>query len=696
MMPGPASGRALRPALLVLLAIATGCGGAGHPQQPSCTAACQAADGPCSRVAGAEQTQCLAWCEQSCGSETAPPLHSLDPRCSDRTATGRFDCTIYAPVVTRRETSYPDIVFAPGDIVEIKADGCVQTGGGGDGTWKRYVNPSGPGADRLYHGLIRIPTAQPAGGDLVRIQTVLGKLQTVTGTGAAPSELVLHLGYEDDGYKDNGYLRHDDGADHQCRFGNSNDGGPAHVTITICRDALCAPSESRFDFDVISDVPYLDGLPYDPNGLLYNPRWSWQRRPQNQGQVPSTSLCHEFSERVTILGIPIPEIVPSFSDCTAQTDLSSVDVPEGLNADLCWIGKGGPFATGSFLGHVNWFPVTLEGKAYKVDHGSFPLGDDDYTFAFSSYDGDPLSVNDRPGLHIELDSRESINHFQSEEWKNFRKSVDDGNLDLNIKLFTGHTILTGMFGMDGEHGLKAELHPLFALATRRDDFENDPSDDVWLMFARNRGDEGFCSSQLWDAGFEDYTVRLPWLTGMTSVDVSWSKTSFEGTDGTSGPIVAVLPPPSADAGVYVTFHLGPAASSPFVDGALHLSWTGTAAVARRPVIAGGPAPAGPDEADHVFRKAIEQLSPAQRQELVKASTAAGGPVRATHRLAPGTLRRITAAPAVRRTGQMRAIKAGPATEKNARDRAVIHALCAATRNAPAGLPPAICQAAAAR
>jgi len=690
MVPQLASGRALRSALLALLA--TGCSSTAHPKGPSCAQACQASDGPCASRAGAEQAQCLAWCEQSCGHDSPPPLHSLDPRCSDRAATGRFDCTIYAPVVTRRETAYPDIVFAPGDVLEIKADGCVQAGGSGS-TWKRYVNPSGKRTDHLYHGLIRIPTATPAGGDLVRIQTVIGKLQTVTGSGVPLSDLVLHLGYEDDGYADNGYYEHDDGPDQQCVLGGgARDGGPAHVTVTICRGVPCVPSESRYDFDVVSYEPYLHGLPYDPNGLIYNPTWSWQRRPQNQGQIPSTSLCHEFSERATIFGIPLPEIVPSFADCTDQTDPSSVDKPDGLHAAICWVGKGGPFASGSFVGHINWFPVTLEGKAYKADHGSFPSGDDDYTFAYRSFGGDPLSVNARTGLHIELDSRETINHFQHEEWVNFRKAVEDGNLDLNIKLFTGHTILTGLFGMDGEHSLKAELHPLFALATRRDDFENDPRDDVWLMFARNRGDEGFCSSRLWDAGFEDYTVRLPWLEGMTAVDVDWSKTSFEGTDGTSGPVVAVLAPPAQDAGVYVTFHLGPSATSPFVAGALHLVWTGTPVAPRPPTLAPPPAdPEEDEEAEHILRKAVERLTPAQRQEIARAEAAVAGPRRVMRRLAAGTLQRITAAPAIRRAGRLRAIDAGPATEKNAREQAVLRALCAVTRNAPPGLPAEICQ-----
>ena len=81
------------------------------------------------------------------------------------------------------------------------------------------------------------------------------------------------------------------------------------------------------------------------------------------------------------------------------------------------------------------------------------------------------------------------------------------------KKFLGHTILTGMFGLDGEHGLKSELHPLYAMATLRDDFENSPSDEAWLIFVRNQGDEGYCSSNLWDSGFSDYRFDFPGARG---------------------------------------------------------------------------------------------------------------------------------------------------------------------------------------
>jgi hypothetical protein len=167
----------------------------------------------------------------------------LDPRCGDRAAKGKIICTINKPNVTRRETVHSNVVFAPGDTVVIGADGCVQTGGFGD-TWKLYVNPIGEDSDRLYHGLIRIPTAT-RGSSLVRIKDVKGTNLKVAGSGVALSQLVLHLGYEDDDYSDNGYDNHDDGIRDQCKGI-----GPAVVRIVIFRGAPPPPTPSKFDFNL--------------------------------------------------------------------------------------------------------------------------------------------------------------------------------------------------------------------------------------------------------------------------------------------------------------------------------------------------------------------------------------------------------------------------------------------------------------
>jgi hypothetical protein len=668
-----------------------------------------------------------------------------DPRCADRTAQGTIKCYVEQPDVTHHETSYPNIQFAPNDTVYVEADGCVQSGGHGN-TWHRYVNPVGPNADNLYHGLIRIPTGTKNSA-LVRIATTIGMPITVSGAGVDPSSLFLHLGFEDDDYSDNGYYAHDDGPDDQCTY--ANDGYPAAVAITIFRGVPVTPPISRFDFDLAS--PNLDA-----NTLMYNPTWSWQLRPANLGQTPNTSICHNFSVRGSTLGIPDPYLSPSFADCTDQADDNSVDMRQ-----MCqWSGQ----FSGGFGGHVNWFPVTVEGTAGWGDNSDWIqeiFGDDDYTFSFTNdQPGNPLGVNGRPGLHVEFDASETIDHFTNSEWAAFHQAVNDSNKDLAEQYFDGHTILTGMYGLDTDH-MKAELHPLFAIATRRDthNFENSAGDEAWLMFVRNVGDEGFCSYKLWSAEFEDYTFRLPWREGMAAVQVDWSKTSFDGTDGTSGPVVRAVPPTQprnqAAEGVFVSFHLGPVNGFPFVDGTLHLIWTGQQlaknTVPGRVAVTGGaghavPAgraavlpghaivvrPAEGDEADDIERKlaaAVRALPQADRDRVTAARISAQPAKRVTHRLAPGRMTtvavvagraaggvKVAAAPVHnaapvhgRVSGTIsvstiplhpilpkarRAVSIGIATAKLARDAAILQTICTATHNAPAGLPATICTSSA--
>jgi hypothetical protein len=567
----------------------------------------------------------------------------------------------------------------------------------------------------------------------------MGNRLLVTGVGVPESQLVLHLGYEDDNYSDNGYYSHDDGTGDQCKTNTTKgiDGGPAHVTITIYRGVdPDGGVSSHFDFDVLSN-----NLP-DPNGLPFNPQWSWQLRPENKDKIPGTSMCHNFSARPTEFHIPQPYMAPNFSDCTDQADSTTVDQPTGLNNVVCHLNRV-PYFDDTFCGHVNWFPVTLEGHAGWGDHGA----DDDYTFTFmfsdaqcdttnNNFAGNLLSVNARCGLHAEFDSDETIdNYTQVDEWTAFHQAVDtwkeaEGNVaacgapnasctnltqlqaaaaaaqEAVKTRFDGHTIVTGMFGLDGEHDLKSEIHPVYAMATLRDNFENDPSDEVWLMFARNQGDEGYCSSQIWGAGFEDYTVRLPWHSGMSEVDVNWDKTKFVGSDGTSGPTVAalapvghVIPKPSPEAGVYVTFHLGPpvasthvfdpSASVPFIYGALHLVWRSTQPVAiERTGVSALPSGQGEaDEVEHKIEAAIDKLQPSQRQQVEKARVIVGARLAVVHQLPPtGPVRKLAEPPAIARIGGLHGTKVGPATQKAERDAAQMRALCAATHNAPTSLP----------
>lgn len=696
---------------------------------------------------------------QCVGTVSSGPTFDAGAGCSDRTAQGIIVCTITEPNVMQRETAYTNVQFVPGDFVVVQANGCVQSGGSGSQTWRRYVNPDfdiDPNRT-TFHGLIRVPGTKEA-SDLVQIRTVINRFLQVAG-GLPLSDYYLHLGYDDTNYPDNGYYNHDDGQNDQCKEGSilKNNGGPAFVTVTIYRNHPLDFVGSFFDFDVLpNSTPTDPGL--DPNGLLYNPYWAWQLRHGKQG-IPDTSICHNFSKNggpdlalgtaglyfyPAFLPGAIPLQAPDLGDCTDQADASTVDLPNYPNRILCeaWeIGNG----LKSFSGHVNWFPVTLEGHAAWGSHDAF--SDDDYTFSFTNDNpGSPLSVNFDPPhpavLHVELDSDETIDHFKSAEWTDLRQTVDNGSgfcppgshcggLGPIQQDFDGHTIVTGMFGLDGEHTLKAELHPLFAMATLRDGFENFQGRETWLMFVRNQGDEGYCSNSIWDAGFEDYTFRLPWRTGMIGFEIGQEHTQFSGSDGTQPPTVTYVRPPFPDAGVYVTFHLGPpvhgsyvfdpGASVPFIDGSLELVWkaggvimppivgvspasTGGkgSGVVGRPPISGVPTSSSTaalnkieneeDDVESLIRSAISKLTPAQRQQVAQARNVAPTHPMAVHRL--GAIRpaqELKKAPTQQTIVVARhALYGGPAIRKAKRDAAQMHALCVATDNKPEGLPPSIC------
>jgi len=141
---------------------------------------------------------------------------------------------ISQPNVMQPMTEYRMIQFREGDIVTVKADGCVQTGGKGL-TWKRYVDPRSsplPGDivtpwgmlpdSNNYYGSINIPGATPG---FRRIKDILGTKLTAHPSGALN---YLQLAYQDDNYSGNGYWGPDVGDGKQCQGA-----APAWVEITI-------------------------------------------------------------------------------------------------------------------------------------------------------------------------------------------------------------------------------------------------------------------------------------------------------------------------------------------------------------------------------------------------------------------------------------------------------------------------------
>jgi hypothetical protein len=562
--------------------------------------------------------------------------------------------------------------------------------------------------------------------------------------------------------------------------GGCKDLGPACNPVVVgqgdVHSARLPPFQ--YNFNVVSQY----GV--DANGFLYRPQWGWQQLEGNADGVPDPAICHNFSAQggpdpalsagggllggllglvageiiapeFAALGLlagtsvgSIPLKVPSFADCTDQANESTVDLPSGSNKLVC---EAGEIKNGlkSFTGHVNWSPVTLEGTMgccdYSQGHLDTEYGDHDYTFSFDSQgpNKNSLDLTTYGGLHAEFDSQETIDNFQlSKEWWTLRSEVQSNHTEAE-NMYTGHVIVTGMFGLDGEHDLKPELHPVYALALEHAPkatvhgpgqppvhigvLTPAPTEDMWLMFVRNQGDEGYCSSDVWDGYFVDYTFQLPWKDGMTHVEVNTAKgkTAFWGTDGTSGPTVTVVPSTRpTDNGrllVNVKFHIGPGAqtakdvnpsdvSVPIIFGALYLDWSAesVATTATAQTGSSGPKPAATqlpkqaaassdtEDSNVSLAQAISKLTPAQRALMAKASVIPAGRPVAMHQLAaPAPVQVLKELPAEDKQVKpavMRSIRVGPATRKNLREAAQMRALCAATKNAPPGLPPAVCVA----
>ena len=112
--------------------------GTAYAQDDDCQATCRSSDSPCTGLVGDNFRTCVNRCVQACGKHHDPPPKDppppLDPGCGDRSITGTIHCTINQPPVNAHETVIPTVLFAPGDVVTVVADGCVQTGGHGN-TW---------------------------------------------------------------------------------------------------------------------------------------------------------------------------------------------------------------------------------------------------------------------------------------------------------------------------------------------------------------------------------------------------------------------------------------------------------------------------------------------------------------------------------------------------------------------------------
>jgi hypothetical protein len=489
--------------------------------------------------------------------------------------------SISEPVVTQPTSEYPQIKFLPGDSVEVQAEGCVQTGGHG-ATWKRYVNPSGPNSDRLYYGTVWIPSVVgTSAAAQAKFKDVNGHTFGIPAN-ANPAQTYLRLGYLDDGYSDNGYYSPDNGTDDQCK-----NQPHARVVITIVHGAgtviVNPPGPTPLPFDLLSDT-------YDDNLIPLNPMWGYQKI--HEGLPPS-------AEKLCARQVPagssgdVIQYFPDQEPCTQQP----------TSRDDSW--SCGP--------HGNWGPATVVGSIVWESHstGTFS-GDDDYSWYLTPPNGNGLTAT-RTTLEPEFNASETIDNFNSQWWNDFHLAVDQGGTGPNTLIDGKLAIVSGLFSLDFEHSIHAEVHPVFAMALR---VKEDPTDETWAIFVRRFGNEGFCSSHIHYLDYlpeNQFIFRLPleWGVGATlgSEDLNFNPDA-------SAPAVTFVP----NQGVVLTFNMpeNPAARQ-LVSGEIHLHWNNpnTAAVRRPPVRTRAQEPAEKEEGVEASYQELEQkLTPQQKAQLV--------------------------------------------------------------------------------
>ena len=323
----------------------------------------------------------------------------------------------------------------------------------------------------------------------------------------------------------------------------------------------------------------------DANGFDFNPRWAWQDT--NPGVPDPNKLCFDSNG--------------DFGGCT--TDAVDFDEPDPWKVlhQTCKL-----TAETSVKGHVNWRPVAYRTRIYW---GEFSV-DGDYCFEATPVGRDWKTENNngltanRPRLHVEFHARETIKQFDTPWWKEFRKSVGIRNVGQGIGKkeqkfaddFVNHkrAIVIGLLNLDCVHNCYTEVHPVYAIAIniKTEKHDNGTVDEVWAIFARNWGNEGWCSQNQHNLNLETTSNRLsltlPWgpdmETGMNalSYEVVNEGTKFlSSSHQATGPEISI----AGNQGIRVSFVLPPAKDQARIHGELHLRWTMPTTVAGQPAAA---------------------------------------------------------------------------------------------------------------
>lgn len=331
------------------------------------------------------------------------------------------------------------------------------------------------------------------------------------------------------------------------------------ITFCLLGSGVSLPDDAK-------DNPMnLDSSSTDRNGFPSNPAWHYQLVTK---QIPDgRALCG-----LTVTDSDHPETTVSFGNppCSNQTSAKQIDYPWGWHDFVCSTLGGFGENDGILHGHANWFPVHYGGRVFWEAFEHWPM-DGDYNLSLqTASDFGQTAGNEKvlgnKRIELEFASAEVNKRFQSPWWKLFRARNDSDR----SKMVSGDdgkgndAFVWGLMGLDSEHFAHSELHPVYAIAIH--DRSSTDNDDIWHVWVRNWGDEGFCSQ------FSHDLDQLPTLTIAIPAPAGAVGKVLNSTNLYSYPAqLAWSAAQNADS-VSVAFNLGPAAQRHMFDGDLHIQW----------------------------------------------------------------------------------------------------------------------------
>jgi hypothetical protein len=171
-------------------------------------------------------------------------------------------------------------------------------------------------------------------------------------------------------------------------------------------------------------------------------------------------------------------------------------------------------------------------------------------------------------IDVEFDADETIDHFGSEWWRSFHDAVEreDGTVAENgaaSQMVDDHeAVVIGLAGISAEHESSSQLHPVYAMALH---LSGDAANDRWAFFARNWGNQGFCSrnQHYWD--ISPLSVFIPGPDGATDFALVDQEVKANRDFGIRASFV--------NGGVLLSFDLGAPESRAIADGLVRIRWT---------------------------------------------------------------------------------------------------------------------------